>query len=524
MGNKLIRGSFIIFLGNIIFRLGGYIYRFLMASLLGPALYGVLGITLPFQGIFQTLSAGGLPPAIAKYVAEYEATDQKDLARQTIYTSLKIMFFLGCFFGVIMVVWAAPWLANVYLQKPETLIPLQIVGFITPFSVIVGAFRGAFQGVYKMEYILYTRAVEQICMILFAVGFVLIGFSVVGALWGTVLGFALSAVVAVYIFKFHMGKYMPKGTDGFKMSAREELKLAGMLIKFAIPVIITAIAEMGIYNICTLVMGAFLTTEAIGFFAAADPISRLPLIISVSIATTILPASSEAFSSGNKRSLEKYVNESYKFSLVFVIPMCIGIAAFASPILQLLYFTNPSYVAGASSLAILSIGMTFYSLFSISTSIIQGIGNPRVPMYILVLGAILCLILNWWLVPIMGIAGGALATTLACLAMMIPVMYFAFRLTGTSPQLRPITKMVIAAIVMGIIALIIPKTIIGLIVGIVCCPFVYLGALILFGFFTKEDITALREYAIKFKGLSGIINKLLDGIEKIESKRPKIKS
>ena len=98
MANKLVRGSFIIFLGNIIFRLGGYVYRFLMASLLGPSMYGVLGLTLPFQGIFQTLSAGGLPPAIAKYVAEYNATNQSDMARQTIYTALKIMIFLGTSF------------------------------------------------------------------------------------------------------------------------------------------------------------------------------------------------------------------------------------------------------------------------------------------------------------------------------------------------------------------------------------------------------------------------------------------
>jgi hypothetical protein len=80
MANKLVRGSLIILIGNIIFRIGGYVYRFLMAILLGPTAYGILGITLPFQGIFQTLSAGGLPPAIAKYVAEYEAVDEKDMA------------------------------------------------------------------------------------------------------------------------------------------------------------------------------------------------------------------------------------------------------------------------------------------------------------------------------------------------------------------------------------------------------------------------------------------------------------
>ncbi len=405
------------------------------------------------------MSAGGLPPAIAKYVAEYEVVNEHDMARKTIYVALKIMVFLGIFFGVIMVFIVAPWLAYGYLGKPETLVPLQIVGLITPFSVIVGAFRGAFQGVYKMEYIVYTRAVEQLGMILFATAFVLIGFSVTGALWGTVIGFAAAAVSAVYIFRHHMAKYIPPASVDFKFTWRDELDLATTLVKFSIPVIITAIAEMLIYNICTMVMGKFLTLEAVGFFAAADPISRLPLMISISIATTILPASSEAFRAGNKVALEKYVSEAYKFfSLLFVVPMCIGLACFAAPILRLLYFTNPAYVAGASALAILSIGMTFYSIFSISTSIVQGIGNPRIPMYILVFGAILTAILNWVMVPTLGIAGGAAATSIACFAMMVPILYMVFKLTQVKAPKVSVVKILAASMIMGVVAYIMPKT------------------------------------------------------------------
>ena len=516
MANKLIRGSFIIFIGNIIFRLGGYIYRFLMAILLGPTAYGILGITLPFQGIFQTLSAGGLPPAIAKYVAEYEAVNEKDMARQTIYTALKIMVFLGFFFGVLMIFVVAPWLADHYLHKPAALIPLQIVGLITPFSVIVGAFRGAFQGVYKMEYIVYTRAVEQLGMILFATAFVLIGLSTVGALWGTVLGYSLSVVAAVYIFKFHMGKFIPEATEGFVFTKKDELKLAGTLVKFSIPVIITAIAEMLIYNICTIVMGRFLTFEDIGFFAAADPIARLPLIISISIATTILPASSEAFKLKDIQSLQKYVSEAYKFSLLFVVPMCVGLALFASPTLRVLYFKNPAYVAGASALAILSIGMTFYSIFAISTSIIQGIGNPRIPMYILVGGAIVTGILNWIMVPTMGIAGGALATSIACLLMMIPCIFFVFRLTKTKAPTSAIVKIIISSSIMGIFALIIPKTTLWLFPGIFACIIVYFFALIFTKFFQKDDIESLRHLSARFGPLSKIVNKVLNFVEKLE--------
>ena len=516
MANKLVRGSLIIFIGNIIFRIGGYIYRFLMAIMLGPTAYGILGITLPFQGIFQTLAAGGLPPAIAKYVAEYEAVDEKDMARQTIYTALKIMVFLGLFFGVLMIFVVAPYLAYNYLGKPAALIPLQIVGLITPFSVIVGAFRGAFQGVYKMEYIVYTRAVEQLGMILFATAFVLMGFSTIGALWGTVLGFAFASVSAVYIFKYHMGKLIPEASEGFVFSRRDELKLAGTLVKFSIPVIITAIAEMLIYNICTIVMGKFLTFDDVGFFAAADPIARLPLMISISVATTILPASSEAFKLKDINMLQKYVSEAYKYSLLFVVPMCVGLALFAEPTLRVLYFKNPAYVAGATALAILSLGMTFYSIFAISTSVIQGIGNPRIPMYILIGGSVVTALLNWWMVPTLGIAGGALATSIACLLMMIPCVYMVFRLTKTKAPTKAVIKIFAASAIMGAFAYLIPKTTLYLFPGIFACMIVYFFALVLVKFFERDDIETLRGLSMRLGPLSKFINKLLNLVERLE--------
>lgn len=514
MANKFVRGSFIIFIGNMIFRIGGYVYRFLMAALLGPSMYGVLSITLPYQGIFQSLSAGGLPPAIAKFVAEHNALNESDMARQTIYTALKIMIFLGVFLGALMVLFVAPWLAYDYLGKPETLVPLQIVGLITPFSVIVGAFRGAFQGVYKMEYIVYTRAVEQLAMILLATAFILMGLSVAGALWGTVLGFAFSAVAAIYIFKKHMCKYIPPASDDFVFTVRDELKLASKLVRFSIPVIITSIAEMIIYNICTLVMGRFLTTDDVGYFSAADPIARLPLMIPVAIATTILPAASEAFAAKKRESLQKYISQAYTLSLLFVVPMCLGIALFSTSILRVCYFTDVEYTLGAGALSVLVVGMTFYSIYTVSTSIVQGIGNPRIPMYILVFGAILAFALNWYMVPIYGIVGGSFATTLACFVMMVPILYLVFKLTKTKPPVKRISKILLASVLLVIVALIIPDTPVGLVCGIILCPIAYFAGLLVCKFFTVDDVEAFRSFSSKLGPLSGILNKIINFIEK----------
>lgn len=514
MASKLIKGSVIIFVGNIIFRVGGYIYRFLMASLLGPAAYGILGLTTPFQGIFQILAAGGLPPAIAKYASEYTALEQPYLARQTVYTALKIMVILGFVVGFIMVFIAAPWIALEFYNKPMALLPLQAVGLITPFSVIVGAFRGAYQAVYKMEYILYTRAIEQIVMILAATALVLIGLSTFGAVLGTVLGFVTSAIAAAYIFKRYMGKYLPPKSPDFEFSLKQELGLAKKLVFFSIPVSITALAEMGIYSACTLIMGVFLTSTVIGYFTAADPIARLPLIVSSSLATTILPAASEAFATKDKKLLSKYVRDTYKYGMFFVIPMCIGIAVFAREILSVVYFTNLEYITGGTALAILVIGMTFYSIYTMSSSIVQGIGNPRIPMYILIGGTLLTIIIGWYLIPFYGIEGGALATTLASFIMMIPMVYFTTKLTEVKLPYKFLGKVLIASLVMAIPSFLLPETPIGLFVGIILGIVIFILMILLLKTLSLDDINQFRGFADKLGPLSNFTHKFLDFSEK----------
>ncbi|KZX16380.1 putative cell division protein YtgP [Methanobrevibacter cuticularis] len=512
MSSRLARGSILILIGNVIFRIGGFIYRFLMAQLLGPSAYGILGYTLQFQGILQVLSAGGLPPAIAKYVAEYTALDKEVLARQTIYTSLKIMLLLGILFGFLMVFIIAPFLAQINPKMPGLIYPLQAVGFIVPFSVIVGAFRGAFQGVIKMEYILATRATEQIFMIIFATILVILGYSALGAVFGSVLGFAASAVLSVIIFQKYMWKYVPKPEIEYNFSFLEEVKLAKQIVVFAIPVTITALAEMCIFAISTFVIANVIGSVGTGYFNAADPISRFPLIISTSLATTILPAVSAAFGTKNQILLSKYVSQSYRYSMVIILPMTVGIALFAEPILQL---TFPKFLAASPALSILVVGMTFYSLFAISSSIVQGIGNPRTPMYVLVVGAITTFILNWFIVPIYGIVGGALATTIACFLIMIPILKLSFNLTKTKAPYMFIGKAVFASLIMGIAILLIPKTTLGLLLGIIIGPIIYLIILTLSKAFDHSDFLAIRRFSHKFGPLSKIIDKILNFMEKL---------
>lgn len=521
---KVVKGSLFMMIGYLIFRVGGYIYRLLMGLMLGSTGYGLLGLTLTFQGILQTLSAGGMPPAIAKYVSEHVALDENQTATQVVRTSLKVMMILGIFFSL-SIFFSAEWIAVNIFHNQLVQYPLQAVALITPFSVIVGAFRGAFQGLYKMEYIVISRAVEQVFMIVMAVVLVMIGFYAAGAVIGTAIGFMASSVASYLIYRKYIRNILPQIKEENKLNIKEELALSKKLLKFSIPVILTSLSEMAIYDVSPLVIGYFMTVNFVGYYTSADPIARLPLVISISLSSAILPAASEAFALKDKASIETYVVQSYRYVILLVFPICVGTAVFAKPLLSLLFptiFHGNMFALNEASIAlsILVLGMTFYTLFMVSSSITQGIGHPKIPMYILVGGTLLNIVLNLLIVPMVGLPGGAIATTISAFILMITIMYITFRLTHVKTPFSTFGKIICASFVMGVFISLLPKTILGLFVGILIAPIAYIIALILLKTFEEKDIKSMYKLSKRVETLPRIsfigkyFNKLILLIEK----------
>ena len=200
MSSKIAKGSIVILMGSFLYRIGGYIYKVAMANLLGPAGYGILSLTWPLQGFFIIIAGAGLPPAIAKHVSEYYAKNDAEMVKAVISVATVMMTAFGLIFSVLIFFLAEPIAVGIF-NKPEAILPFQLIALITPFSVIVGAMRGTFQGFYQMTNILFTRAIELLFMVVVAIVLVYAGFYVAGAVIGTAVGFMAALAVAVYLFQ-----------------------------------------------------------------------------------------------------------------------------------------------------------------------------------------------------------------------------------------------------------------------------------------------------------------------------------
>lgn len=516
MTSRLAKGSIVILIGTFIFRIGGYIYRFLMANMLGPSGYGILGLTLPLQGFLIIIAGAGLPPAIAKFVAEYHAQGKEDLVKVVINTSLKIMALLGIIFSFVIFFLAEPLAVNVF-HKPEAVLPFQLIALITPFSVIVGAFRGTFQGFYQMTNILITRVFEQIFMIIVAVCLVLLGMYVGGAVIGTAVGFMAAMVSAIILFRKDISKKILNTENKLRraerrFTLREQMGVARMLLLFSIPVVITGLAEVALYDLGTFVIGAYMPSSSVGYYNAASPIARLPLIVSMAIATSVLPATSEAMGLKDKGLLHTYILQSYRYVSMSVLPLCVGIIVFATPIISILF--GRSYIPGAEALQILTSGMLFFTIYMISSSIAQGLGKPIIPMVMLIIGTIFELGLSILLVPPFGINGAALATTIAAFAIMVGVGGKTLQIAKVKLPVWDFGKIIIASLLMGIILMFFPKTYTFFLLALVVAPFLYLGSLSIIGGLKKEDVHVMYQLTAKLGPLEGYLNRFIGLFER----------
>ena len=235
-------------------------------------------------------------------------------------------------------------------------------------------------------------------------------------------------------------------------------------------------------------LNLFFDYSEVGVYSVADTISSV-LFMMTAFSLPIISSVSEAWSKKDNVLLEKYVKISIKYPLIIGLPLTIIIFALAEPIV--LIYSSASQGA-AVPLQILIIG-TFLLMFGKTlSSILIGIGKPKLSGTLLAVAAIQYLVSLFVFVPILGLNGAAISLTLTGVTSLVLIPYFIHRNVKVDVY-SGIPKVVLSGIIMATILLLFPKTdLIFIIVGVVASTAIY-GALVYYlGYLTQEDIKILR--------------------------------
>jgi len=162
-------------------------------------------------------------------------------------------------------------------------------------------------------------------------------------------------------------------------------------------------------------------TGAVSWLSYAFRLMYLPIgLFGVSIATATLPAVSRHAAMGDREGIRQTVAQAIAMMLVLNVPAMFGLFALSEPIVRLLFergrFHSSDTAATAAALRFYAVGLTGYATARIASPVFYALGRSRVPVVVSVVTIALNVMLNVWLVRVLGFRGLALGTSIAMMA------------------------------------------------------------------------------------------------------------
>lgn len=169
----------------------------------------------------------------------------------------------------------------------------------------------------------------------------------------------------------------------------------GSILKTVSSVVVPFILSTAIYNLSTflnqtiyLLMGAYkgmtnaqASTKYGIFSGKAVVISNIPIALSSAMSSAILPNIAAKIGQGDEEGAREKTAQAVKTTMFIAIPAAVGIGVLARPITWLLFNQKESIDLAAKLLMALAASIVFYSLSTLTNSVLQGIGRVKTPVH-----------------------------------------------------------------------------------------------------------------------------------------------
>ena len=407
---KVARGTVYLMAGQIIFLTSGYAVHVGLARYLGPETYGMYGVVISLLIWVELVAASGAHWTVRKYVAENThrvGAIKRGASRVVLLYSgsiLALVLALSSIFGNVL----GDGRVGVYLKIAAFDIPLYACFYL--YLAVMNGMRDF--GQQAMSIVVYSAGKVAAIFIL-----VFLGFSLIGAFVGNALASLFGLTVAVLFCKSYESA-QPKGERiGFD-SIR--------ILKFTIPMTLLTLVHQLLMSLDLFCVKAIVRGDAeIGFYASAVALAKTPYFIFLGLSSTLFPSLAKSITEGDRSLTESYIRQGLRFLCVSLIPVALLVGATSRGIISLAF--GDTYVHAAPGLAILIIGLTFFTFFSILSTVLIADDKPYLVLFVAVPLIVMDFMLNITFIPSYGIVGAAWATTVTTLTGMSVLGAIVFR-------------------------------------------------------------------------------------------------
>lgn len=458
---RMMTGVVILMLASLFEKILGVLFKIPLYSSLGNVGMGYFNAAYSIFSTFYTISLTGFPIAVSIMVSKSRARGRVIEVSRTFRTAFAVFFTIGLIGSSIMF-FGADFIANIIDSENNSSLCIKAIAPILLIICISSSIKGYFQGHRNMIPTAVSEFLDALGKC--ALGVILAfyaagkGFSVeicaAYAIAGVTLGHLLGLGFLTVFKLVSKPKPVPNETlesDGYK-------KLLKTLFVIAIPITFSSIALGLTANIDTFtIMNCLKSPDAMAkygdYTTLAVTLFRLPQAFILPISSALTPTLSAAFSSNDSERASKTITSSLKLASMIAMPCMFGMSVLSYPIIYLLFGngnSEGSIAETAPLLSILSVGIVFMALLTVTSSILQAHKLEKKPVIAAFFGALTKLALNIILVSTIGMIGAPISSVAGYFVMAAVNFYYVIKYVKKDLRIgKTMGKIFISSLIMA---------------------------------------------------------------------------
>jgi O-antigen/teichoic acid export membrane protein len=380
----IVQNLFWAVMGKIVSLFGGLLVGIIVARYLGPEQYGLMSYVISYVFLFQTFALFGLDSIEIRE----EARGQKPFP-VIIGTAFCLKLFLGCCFIILAILTSWMMEADRYTTLLVAIYSLSVV--LNSLIVI----RNYFTAIVQNEYVVKAEISRTLISIVIKI--ILL-----------VLNASLTWFVLAYMFDFVL-----LGT-GYIMAYRAKIGLirewqfdreyAIFLLRESFPLLLTNAAVIIYQRIDQVMIGNMIDKSSVGYFSVAAKFTEVLIFLPMILAQTITPILVKA----RERNVEEYKSKAQQFmNISFWLSLTVSaiVSMLAYWLIRLTF--GQAYLPAVAVLQVMAFKTASVALSNTAGAMLVTEGLQRYAILRDGFGCIVCVLLNYLLLPSYGMIAAA---------------------------------------------------------------------------------------------------------------------
>ena len=439
----LARSSFLVFITVLISKILTYVYKVIIAREYGAEAYGIFVLSLMVVGWLAIFSKMGFGEGLVRFIPIYRAKKREETGSYLLNKVVIISGGLSILAGVLLFV-ASNALAAQLFNNSELAVFLKIFSFAVPCMVLSSIYISVLRAYEEIFWVSLIGNILQsivnvgviLLLIFFSAGTIAISISYT-------LGMA-AVLIASYVL---VRKKVPLSFNA--KAIKEKKKVFKEFKSYSTPLIFFGIVISVLHWTDSFMIGVLRSVREVGLYNAAVPIAFL-ITVSIDLFRQLfLPLVTKEYSKNEFENVKQLSKQIGKWVYVVSLPLLALFFLYPAFFIQLLF--GEEFIVATASLRILAVGALFVSLFEVSKDLLSMQGKSKLVLIDTLIAFFINVSLNLFLIPLIGITGAAIATTISLASLGIMFAYQAYRDLKVIPLRKKMLNITGAAILATVI-------------------------------------------------------------------------